>query len=195
MYSIQFCLLPSDTPSLQYVFPVLFEVCKLFFTTACDSVWLHHHLAVCWCGILRLFVLFGFITKIGIVFELSYLEYSIFRVPRTVRGWVFALPRRAFGRLGNSLMGSLAWGYTTIWLKCALGRGHWPSGQHGVDGATKGRALLPLDRSRIFRHRGKENRCLSEIWIYNATRGGAGVGRSSHTFITSSHFIPLAFVP
>lgn len=45
---------------------------------------------------------------------------------------------------------------------------------------TEGRVLILLDRSRIFRHRGRENGCLSEIWIYSATRGGAGVGRSSH---------------
>lgn len=54
---------------------------------------------------------------------------------------------------------------------------------------TEGRVLILLDRSRIFRHRGRENGCLSEIWIYSATRGGAGVGRSSHMFITSPHLI------
>lgn len=55
----------------------------------------------------------------------------------------------------------------------------WASG--GADGAIEGRMPPPLDRSRILRHRGGENGCLSEIWIYRGSRGGqAGRNRQTH---------------
>lgn len=55
--------------------------------------------------------------------------------------------------------------------------------------------MLPtLDRNAILRHRGGENGCLSEIWIYGVSRGGQD-GRNSHTPITSLQCVPLAFLP
>lgn len=49
----------------------------------------------------------------------------------------------------------------------------------------EGRVLPSLGRNRIFRHRARENVCLSGIWFYRGSRGGHRVGRSSHAFRTS----------
>lgn len=98
---------------------------------------------------------------------------------------------------------SLAWGYTAARRKCALGRGYPPLGQHrvvqwaslGADGEREGRVLPSLGGNRIFRHRARENVCLSGIWFYRGSRGGHRVGRSSHTFRTSPHSSLRYFCP
>lgn len=82
----------------------------------------------------RLFAkVFGFITKITtVIFELSFPEAGIFRFPGGMWGWVFSMPRRGWGRPGNSLMGSLAWVYTAATFKSALGKDRRPRSQHWV---------------------------------------------------------------